>query len=251
MENFPYYYDPCKDKVIINIVDTKDKKFFIFGARHQSKKSIMKFIKYVLPEIKNPKEWLFLIEGKGLEIPGVPEISFYINIASQLEIPVENPIISPLAKKLIDDLARDSIPIITQKDVLYVTFYTLHQDPNFYLKMPSGRRKNFVKALSFYSGIPEDSIEIILNQYVLYFTKHPTKISEAQEYFLQITHDLIEKSNKLSLPRLKKILDKYEDKKYIFIYAGMYHLPLFENLRIDSLGNEIPHSSLCLRLKKN
>lgn len=225
-QTFPLRKDTVKELVF----SQGGKIFFVFGCYHLSRQAIVKFVKDVLPHIENPEEWLFLIEGSSQVSPFLPEVVFFTQVALDLEIPIEDPIVSVIGKEIIDSLTHTPYEMITPRDIFYALFNEIIKSPDIYERMSPQKKRIFLRIFSKYSGIPKDSIERFLEEYLMYFKGNPWRLKLAQKYFEQIKEDMIKKSNELSFKKLKKIIEEYDEKKYIFVYVGMYHLVIFENL---------------------
>lgn len=229
MERLKEFYVK-RDTIVIKEFSKDGKNFYIFGCYHNSRKAIVNFIKKVLVKIENPEEWVFLVEGTGHPFIFLPEIMFFYQVAEDLEIPIEDPVISVIDKEVLDSLTQGVHSVITLRDIFYTIFYEVHPDPTFYLEIPTKRKERLLTICSRFSGVPKDSVETFFIEYIKYFGSNPNRVRMAKEYFNQLKRDIIKMSNKLSLKKAKKIIQKYKDKKYVFVYVGLYHLPVFEEI---------------------
>ena len=75
-----------------------EKTLFVVSAEHFSLKAAQYFQREIAPEIDNPEEWYFLIEGKGT---GVYEVEVIEEIAREKGVPMDDPIFSPFNKEVI------------------------------------------------------------------------------------------------------------------------------------------------------
>ncbi len=229
MDRF-YDWNPTKDE-ITEITDTVNGYVFhVFGIRHQSRLTIIRFLRSVLPFINNPREWVFFVEGATGDTVILPEVYFLKGVAKELDIPTFDPIVPTLGKEVTEKLLLGTPPMVTIKDIHFALFNDLFPTPEALHSLSPVTRENYIKMITSYSLFPHDSIKNLLEEYDTEYLAHPIKLTLAQKVFSQIRSDMIDTSNVLSRERFSEQLAGLKNRKHIFICVGSYHLPAFKNI---------------------
>jgi len=184
----------------------------------------------VLPFIQRSEEWVFLIEGSGGEESPLPEVYFFTGVAKELNIPVVDPIVSPLGAEVTQRLISGPHPLLNLKDIHFAVFNNYFPDQASLHSLSEATRKRYISVIASYSMLSEDSIEILLTEYDTTLLNYPLKLATAHKVFARIRNDMIDTSNVLSREKLTRMLPEIAQARHIFICTGTYHLPVFANL---------------------
>jgi hypothetical protein len=229
MERFDEY-EMSKDVIQERTDTVADHIVHIFGIRHDSRVAIIRFLRNVLPFIQNPDEWIFLVEGCCEDEDLIlPELYFFTGVAKELDIPTIDPIVSILSKEVTHRLTSGTQPLVTTKDIHFAVFNSIFPDQNSLHTLSEKSRARYVAVIAFYSVLPADSIEKLLEEYDTTFLAHPLHLAAARRVYAQIRNDMIDTANVLSRERMKERMPRIRKAKHVFICVGAHHLPVFDN----------------------
>jgi hypothetical protein len=99
------YILPSDGAVKLKIFEKGGKQFYVIYGQHYSAEAVRIMHEEIVPEIEKPEEWGFLIEG-GPE-SDIPETNYAYGVAGYLNIPAEDPIISPFHKEVIEKALKE------------------------------------------------------------------------------------------------------------------------------------------------
>lgn len=182
----------------------------IFANEKGSIEAIDLFKKYVYPDLLSDSDnWLFLVEGKNNG--GSPEVNYFNGVARHLDLPIEDPVITPyhfhiakLAGVTPIDGALSAL-ILEHAFIDPFTYFTVYDTLSSSFNIPHGELEERRKYLKDRSELELDAIR--------------------QDSYVT-RNKLFGVSNAISRLKLDMILSKYDSPK-LFVHSRSGHSPLF------------------------
>lgn len=176
----------------------------VVSGEHYSQKAADFFQKDIAPEITNPSDWIFLIEGKDT---ATHEIKIAEDIANEKNIPVVDPIITPFEPEVINRyLASGQTPNLSREVVIGILGAKL-------IKIRCQEEIEDI-ALILNTNSKELSLDIALAMF---------KLEENPDIFKTLSSNLTKISNTISAQVFDYYLREYPDRKNVAVYLGAAH----------------------------
>jgi hypothetical protein len=209
--------------------DKEGKTFRIIAAEHFSRQAAEYIESIAREEIKNPREWLFLIEGG--EVSGIYECEIAKRIAKKLNIPIHDPIFEyysdPEIIELYFSLPEDVIQQKESKEIVYgqilISLISYHPNPT-----------NALESVANRFGLEPQEVISYMQKAVEEKNKNEYVYLQRME---QLRKNLLYISNAISAQVLHYYLKKYPDRNNVLLYLGLDHKGILD---IDI--NKIPES---------
>lgn len=180
----------------------------VIAAEHFSDKATNFFSQVIAKEIHNPNQWLFLIEGKGYD---VHEIKVAEELAKKNDIPVEDPVINPFTKSVIENFLQTQEGRMIGREAVIALMC---------LSFTSARASDDTGELSTVLGISEEELSNSIHSTYLKYQSSPNLAREAQSIVFEGCLNI---SNIISAQVLDFFLRENTSRTNVAIYLGKDH----------------------------